>query len=272
MSADALRRPGSPRIVELLGLPGSGKSTLAEAVLDGPAPRPLRPSRVAGRPRLPVRRGPDRLLRVVPEVLPGRAGRALRALLWADHVPDLLTEVGRTHPAFLELVAHAPPPAGADAASVLRWRTWPLMTLEAHVLLRRADAPDGTVLVEEGMVMRANTVCEGDEALAVDYFATQPLPDVLVVLDVDPEEALRRIRSRSKRTLLRHEGRSDADVLRDLERSARLVATAVPALRSRGVAVHVLDASAPVAALQRQVVAAISAPRAPDAPETAGGA
>lgn len=269
MSADALRRPGSPRIVELLGLPGSGKSTIAEAVLDGPAPRPLRPSHVAGRPRLPIARGPDRRLRGLVEALPGRAGRALRALLWADRAPDALSELSRTHPEFLELVAHAPPPSDADAEHVLRWRSWPLATLEAHVLLRRAEAPGEAVLVEEGVIMRANTVCAGDETLAARYFATQPLPDLVVVLDIAPEEALRRVRSRPKRTLLRHEGRSDAEVLRDLERSARLVTTAVPALRGRGVPVHVLDASEPVATLQRRVLDAITAPGAPEAPHGA---
>ena len=264
MSDGTLRRTGSPRIVELLGAPGSGKSTLARAVLDGPAPRPLRPSQVSGRPRLPVGARLDRRLRRLPEVVPGRGGRALRALLWVDRAPDFLAELRRAHPEFLELVAHAPPPRDADAEQVLRWRTWPLATLEAHVLLRRAEAPGETVLVEEGVVMRANTVCAGDESLAGRYFATQPLPDLVVVLDVDPAEALRRIRARPKRTLLRHEGRSDAEVLRDLERTGRLVETAVPALQERGVPVLRLDASEPIGTLRRRVVDALVAPGAAD--------
>lgn len=260
MSEGALRRPGSPRVVELLGPPGSGKSTLAEAVLGGPAPRPLHPSQVSGRPRLPVGGTLDRRLRRLPDVVPGRAGRALRALLWVDRAPDFLAELRRTHPEFLELVAHAPPPGDADAEQVLRWRTWPPATLEAHVLLRRAEAPGATVLVEEGVVQRANTVCAGDESLAERYLATQPLPDMVVVLDVDPAEALRRIRARPKRTLLRHEGRDDASVLGDLERTARLVATAVPALEARGVPVLRLDASEPTAVLRRRVAEALAAP------------
>lgn len=260
MNADALRGPGSPRIVELLGAPGSGKSTLAAALLTGPAPRPLGPEAVSGRPRLPLGRGVDRRLRRVPAVVPGRLGRAVRAALWADHAPDLLVTLQRTHPAFLDLVAHAPPPADADAAHVLRWRSWPLETLEAHVLLRRADAAGETVLVEEGVVMRVNTVCAGDETLAPRYFATQPVPDVVVLLEVAPEEALRRVRARPKRTLLRHEGRDDAAVLADLGRSTRLFAAAVPALRERGVDVHVLDATEPVATLRRRVAELLAAP------------
>ena len=132
------------------------------------------------------------------------------------------------------------------------------------MLLRRAEAPGETVLVEEGVVMRANTVCAGDESLVTRYLATQPLPDLVVVLDVDPTEALRRIRARPKRTLLRHEGRSDTEVLRDLERTLRLVATAVPALEARGVTVLRLDASEPIAALRRRVVDALAAPGAAD--------
>lgn len=266
MSERALQRAGSPKVVELLGAPGSGKSTLAEAVLSGPAPRLLHPSQVSGRPRLPVGATLDRRLRRLPGVIPGRLGRGLRALLWIDRAPDFLTELRRTHPGFLELVAHAPPPGDADAEHVLRWRTWPLATLEEHVLLRRAEAPGETVLVEEGVVMRANTVCAGDETLAERYFATQPLPDMVVVLDVDPAEALRRIRARPKRTLLRHEGRDDAEVLRDLERTARLVATAVAALRERGVPVLLLDASEPIDVLSRRVVDVLAAPEAFDGP------
>jgi hypothetical protein len=262
MSDDPLLHPGSPRIVELLGLPGSGKSTLAAAVLHEPEPVALPPSRVSGRIRIPAGAALDRRLRRIPEILPGRAGRAVRSLLWLDRAPDFLTEIGRTHPAFLELVAHAPPPSDADPEQVLRWRTWPLTTLETHVLLRRAHAPGVTTLVEEGVVQRANTVCAGDESLAPRYFATQPLPDAVVVLQVDPDEALSRIRTRPKRTLLRHAGRSDEEVLRDLERSARLVTTAVTGLQERGVPVHVLDATEPTVSLRQQLVDRIAAPEA----------
>ena len=260
MIDDALRGPRSPRIVELLGAPGSGKSTLAAALLAGPAPRPLAPAAVSGRPRLPLGRTVDRGLRRVPEVLPGRLGRLVRAALWADGADDALATLQRTHPEFLALVAHAPPPADADAEHVLRWRSWPLATLEAHVLLRRADAPGETVLVEEGLVMRANTVCAGDATLAVRYFATQPLPDVVVLLDVAPEVALQRVRARPKRTLRRHAGRDDAAVLADLERSVRLFSEAVPALEARGVPVHVVDATEPVPILRRRVVDLLAAP------------
>jgi len=270
VSGDALRVAGAPRIVELVGLPGSGKSTLATAVLTGPGPRPLAPDRVLGTPRLPLGTTADRALRGLTDRLPARASGALRGLLWRDGAPDALATLGRTHPDFLALVAHAPPPPDADAEQVLRWRSWPAATIEAHVLLRRAHAPGATVLVEEGLVMRANTVCAGDESLVEPYLTSQPLPDVLLALRVDPALALERIRSRPKRTLLRHEGRSDAEVLRDLERTARLVDAAVRVLAARGALVHELDATEPVETLRRRVVALVDPlldPRAAQGPE-----
>jgi thymidylate kinase len=102
--------------------------------------------------------------------------------------------------------------------------------------------------------MRANTVCAGDEDLAARYFATQPLPDALVVLKVRPEEALARLQGRGKGPLLRHQNRSEASILEDLRRTARLVDTAVDVLRGRGLDVLVLDATSSVPANRRMVL------------------
>ena len=267
MSVDPLRGPGSPRIVELLGMPGSGKSTLAKATLAGQRPRPLAPWQVVGHARLPIGDRVDRSMRSLTRALPERLGNPLRRLLWQDRAADFLAVLRSSHPEFLDLVAHAPPPDDADAAHVLQWRSWPLETMETHVLLRRAQAPGETVLVEEGLVMRANTVCAGDERLATRYFGSQPLPDALVVLDVEPNVARQRVSERAKRTLLRHEGRTEQEVLADLERTARLVTTAIDVLRGRGVAVEILDGGEPVEVLRRRLAAFLSIPEARQGPE-----
>jgi len=262
--------PDAPRIVELLGLPGAGKSTLAAALLDGSgrgsgrrdasrvAPPLSPPSRVLDIARLPLPAGIDAALRAAVQQLPPRGGSVARRALWRQDPVDPLAELARTHPEFLELVAHAPPPTDADPAHVLRWRNWPIVTLETHVRLRRAHAPAHTVLVEEGVVQRANTVCAGAPELAARYFATQPLPDALVVLTTDPRTAHQRIAARAKGPLLRHEGREPAAVLADLERTAGLVTTATEVLRGRGLTVLELDASDPVQALQDRVLTLVA--------------
>jgi len=244
-------------ILELLGAPGAGKSTLADALLDR-STRPERPclrhpDEVIGAPRLAAGRKVDGVLRELSGRLPARASGLARDALWRRTAPDYLKILSREHGGFLDIVAHATPPT-ADAAYVLRWQQWPHATLEHHVLLRDVPESDCTVVVEEGLVMRANTVCAGDESLAARYFATQPLPDVLVVLKVHPEEALARLQGRGKRPLLRHQNRSDASILTDLERTARLVDTAVDVLKGRGLDVLVLDATSPVTANRRAVI------------------
>jgi len=281
-STDTLAHERSPVIVELLGLPGAGKSTLAAALLGtdqrgtdqrvtgrrgtgrrvagrrGTA-RLSAPDHVLGSSRLPLPEAVGPVLRAAVGQLPGRARDvARRALLRADDT-DALAVLARSHPAFLDLIAHAPPPHGADAAQVLVWRGWPLTTLRMHVALRRSVAPGRTVLVEEGVVQRANTVCAGAPELAPAYFASQPLPDALIVLHIDAEAAMARISGRGGRALLRHEGRTSAEVLADLQRTAQLVTTAVDALRARGLPVIELDATAPTGRQRHQVLAAVAA-------------
>ncbi len=244
---EALADPRSPRIIELLGLPGSGKSTLAQELLTGTARggrAMVEPRRILGTGRIPLPTPVDAALRAGVDRLPVRAAALARRGLWRADATDPLAVLARTHPEFLELVAHAPAPPDADAEEVLNWRSWPTSTLRTHVALRRTAAPGRTVLVEEGVVQRANTVCAGDRQLAPAYFATQPLPDALVVLHIDPRSAQQRIAARDKRMLLRHVGRRDEEVLEDLRRTADLIGTAVEVLRSRGLEVVELDGAA----------------------------
>lgn len=247
---DTLRRAGSPRIVELLGTPGAGKSTLSALLVPdrsarstAASGRPVRPAAVAGALRAPLGPSADAALRRVRDRFPPRAAHVLTDLLWRPSGDDPLDVLAGTHPEFLTLIAHAPAPPDADAASVLKWRSWPLSTMATHVTLRRSSAPGRTVLVEEGMVMRANTVCAGDESLVEPYLRHQPVPDVLVILHVDAATALDRVTTRAKRTLLRHEGLGDDGILLDLERSVRLVEAAGSVLRERGVLIIDLDAT-----------------------------
>jgi len=249
--------PRSPRIIELLGLPGAGKSTLATALLSGGArggQRLVGPDDLLGVSRLRLPDTVDGTLRRGVQRLPARITPVARQLLWRSDEADPLEVLARTHGAFLEVVAHAPPEADAAAEAVLRWRSWPLSTMATHVALRRVDAPGRTVLVEEGLVQRANTVCIGRPELAARYFATQPLPDALVVLDVDLDVAQARIASRSKGPLLRHAGLAPPDVLKDLRRSAELIATAKEVLRGRGLVVLELDADVPTLDQRKQVL------------------
>jgi hypothetical protein len=253
---DPLIGPGSPLIVELLGLPGAGKSTLAAALLASPSL--VAPHRVLDVGRLPLPSSLDAALRSGVDRLPTRSSSLARRALWRQVPIDPLAEIARTHREFLELVAHAPPPEDADPAHVLRWRSWPSATIETHVRLRRTDAPSHTVLVEEGIVQRSNTVCAGAPELAARYFASQPLPDALVVLSADPRTAHQRIGTRAKRPLLRHEGQEPGVVLADLERTARLIVTAVEVLRGRGLTVLELDATDPVPTLQDRVLSLVA--------------
>lgn len=268
---EQLRQPGSPTIVELVGVPGAGKSTLAAllapetgAVPAEPGHRPVRPAAVLGTLRLPLGRSGDAVLRGLRDRLPSRASAIVASLLWRAPSVDPLAVLSRTHPEYLALVAHAPPPSEADASYVLQWRSWPVPTMATHLALRRVFASGRSVLVEEGLVMRANTVCAGDPSLVDPYLRHQPVPDVLVVLHVDPATALDRIGGRDKRTLLRHEGLSADAVLEDLARSARLVASAGPILRERGVTVVDIDATEPPQRQQERVLEAL-APEGRDA-------
>lgn len=244
-------------ILELLGAPGAGKTTLTDALLNRATrperPRLRHPDEMMGVPRVRAGRKVDGVLRELSGRLPARASGIARDALWRRSAPDFLSVLAREHMGFLDVVAHATPPQ-ADPDYVLRWRQWPHATLEHHVLLRGIPETDCTVVVEEGLVMRANTVCAGDEALAARYFATQPLPDALVALKVRPEEALARLQGRGKKPLLRHQNRSEASILEDLRRTARLVDTAVDVLRGRGLDVLVLDATASLPANRRIVL------------------
>jgi hypothetical protein len=252
--------PEGHLLIELVGCPGAGKSTLAGALLgsDAGAPRGgvrriVPPEHVTGRPRLALRgdvgRHVDLLLRSLVERLPGPAAHRVGRVLWDRSLEDPLAQIARSHPSFVSLVASAPPPPDADEAHVAAWRSWPAVSVARHLLIRGApwaDVAPQVVLVEEGLVQRANTVCAGDPSLVEAYLSNQPTPDVLIALTIDPEVALRRLRSRGGPTLIRHRGLDDRAVLRDLERTARLVEQACAVLPGRGVEVLVLDASAPV--------------------------
>jgi len=263
---DVLPGPRSPRIIEFLGLPGSGKSTLADALLGRSATGWSRtvvpPSGVLGTSRVPLPSALDGLLRSGVERLPRRGRTVLQRGLWRTDDVDALAVLSITHPDFLALIAHAPPPPDADAAEILRWRSWPLGTLTTHVRLRRVDAPGRTVIIEEGLVQRANTVCIGDVDLVARYFGSQPLPDALVVLHVDPTVAQERLQTRAKRTLHRHVGRDAQAVLRDLERSARLVRTATEVLGDRGLKIIELPANTSTAERCERVRALLEPSRA----------
>lgn len=184
----------SPSHIEFLGITGSGKSTLARTAV-----RTIPDARIAKEAYLDsVLAGPISRVRPLLSRAPGRIKRnVIRAYprlrnepVYAYH--DLSTE----HPDFAETVERIIKRIGVDEDE--RVRRLLIRRAVRYGVLMNEDVP---MVFDEGFAMGAVTLFTRrggtlEEPLIRQYMDAVPWPQILIQVDVDPEEGYQRAQSR----------------------------------------------------------------------------
>ena len=241
-------------LVELIGPPAVGKSTLVNAAvrrgaLDARrqllAPRhPLVAPFSGWARRVTGRKGPLQMVadRVLTE--PGFV-----------RIEAALTRMAPDWRAFLMFVLEGP---GAPAARtpeslalVVMERGWLLDATRLRALISSQPPHNGVQLLDEGLThpYKALAAVGEDPSRLHRYAELVPLPDVLVVVELDVAEHMRRLRARHQRTPGRvrwdalGSNVDDATLLEEVQRVRRTVEVISTAAETRGTPVLHLDAT-----------------------------
>lgn len=241
-------------LVELVGPPAVGKTTLVAAcVREGAADV----RRTLLSPRHPLLAPLAERARRTP----GPAGprRALADRLLA--APDLasgeaaLTAVASSWRPFLELVlagpSGAPPSTDAGLTLAVMERAWLLDAIRLRALVATLPDSSDLALLDEGLTHPYKTLAAvGDDPARLErYAALVPLPDVLAVVDLDPDEHAQRLRARHGTGATRARWAAlgddvDAAALRaEIDRVRAVVDRVATAAATRGTPVVRIDAT-----------------------------
>ena len=237
-------------LAELVGPPALGKSTLVDACVRGGA-RDARRSLLTARhplftPLSALARNahPDRrLVRLISD-------RLLRAPDEAG-TEAALAAVATSWGPFLEVVLQSDPARHApeDLALRLMERSWLLDAVRWRALLEPLRSATGALLLDEGLThpLKVGAAIDASDPEALRrYAATVPLPDVLVVLDAEPQVLEGRLRERARMApeRARSAAYEDPEALhRLIEMSRHVTASIAATAEERGARVIRLDGS-----------------------------
>lgn len=207
-------------IIEIAGLPGAGKTTLRDLLAD----------RLSSAGLAVV------TCHLMRPTTPGLRGAVVRTV---GRVAAVLREPAVTAQAVRVLLAD-PRPAPE------RWFAFRLLavTLDNRAWLAQRQV---CAVVDEGFVQRAMLLFGGGagpvpRSAVARYARSVPAPSVVVMLHIEPSEAVQRTAARERGLPPRFARRSGDELTASLEHAAAVLAAVASDLRARGVRVVDVDA------------------------------